>query len=678
MRTLRSLVRLAVLALAAAPRLAAAGPPAAAGFDVGALDPAVAPCDDFYRYACGGWMASHPIPPDRPAWGRFGELQERNLATLRAILEKDAGNDPRRAPLQRQLGDFYAACLDENEREVKGLAPLQAELERIASLAGRDGLPELVARLHRRHVDVLFGFASAQDFGDATAVLAVADQGGLGLPNRDFYLNDDAKSVEQRGLYQGHVGRVLALLGEEAAPAEADAAAVVRFETALARASLDPVGRRDPRAVYHKLALGDLQALTPGFAWNRYLAAMPMPAAPPIERLNVAVPGFFRDLDALLARTDPATLRAYLRWHLLHDTLFLPKAFVDEQFAFYGKTLHGSRDLGPLWRRCIQVTTRLLGEALGQEFVAATCGPEGKERALALVAALEAALGRDLETLPWMTPPTRQAALAKLRAIANRIGYPDRWRDYAGLRIDRHDALGNGWRAAELEVAHQLAKIGRPVDRGEWSLAPSAVDAQYDPSRNDVEFPAGILQPPFYDRARDDAVNFGAIGAVIGHELTHGFDDQGRRFAGNGNLQDWWAPADGKEFERRASCLADQYGRFTAIGDVKVNGRLTLSENVADNGGARIAYLAFEDSRRGKPEVTLEGFTPEQRFFLGFAQIWCNNTSPQLERYQALSNEHSPGRYRVDGVVSNMPEFQQAFHCKAGAPMAPESRCRVW
>jgi len=688
MKTSRALASLAVLAgVAAALPLAAAGPaapppasPAAnTSVDRGALDAKVSPCDDFYRYACGGWLASHPIPPDYPVWGRFGELHDRNQAALRAILEKDAADDPGRTPVQRQVGDFYAACMDETGREATGLAPLQDDLDRIASLTGREGLPELVARLHRQHVDVLFNLSSSQDFADATQVIAAVDQGGLGLPERGYYLKDDAKSVEQRDLYRRHVARMLALAGEPAggseSKAEAEAAAVVRFETGIAQASLDLVSRRDPRALDHKLAVKDLQALTPGFAWDRYLAAMPIP---PTATLNVAVPDFFRGLDALVAKTDLATLRAYLRWHLVHGARLPPRAFVDESFAFYGKVLYGSKELSPLWKRCVQAADRYLGEALGQEFVAASFGPQAKERTRAMVAALEAALGRDIATLPWMTPATRAAAAAKLRVVANKIGYPDRWRDYGALRIDRHDALGNGVRGEAFEVARQLGKIGRPVDRGEWEITPPTVDAYYSPSMNDINFPAGILQPPFYGSTRDDAVNFGAIGAVIGHELTHGFDDEGRRFAGNGDLRDWWTPADGREFDRRAGCVADQYSGYTAIGDVKVNGRLTLGENVADNGGLRIAYLALEESLKGKPAGQVDGFTPEQRFFLGFGQIWCESASPQFERLHALTNEHSPGRYRVDGAVSNMPEFQQAFQCQAGAPMAPATRCRVW
>jgi len=678
-KILTTLAALLAVLPAAVATLAAAPAKTVPGFDIHALDTKVAPCDDFYQFACGGWRAANPIPADRSNWGRFEELRERNLEVLHGILEKDAAADPKRTPIQRQVGDFYAACMDEKGIAAKGTAPLAPDLDRIAHLAGVDGLPDLVAHLHRTGVEAFFRFNSRQDYADATRFEAAADQGGLGLPDRDYYLKTDPKSVEQRGLYRQHVGRMLALLGEPADRAEADAAAILGFETELAKASLDRVTRRNPRKVYHELAVADLQALTPDFAWQRYFAAVEVPA---VERLNVAVPDFFRGLAAELAKTDMGTLRAYLRWHLAsaHAEL-LPAAFVEESFAFREKTLRGTKELSPRWKRCTQATDRALGEALGQEFVEATFGQEGKERTRAMVQALEASLKKNIETVPWMTAATRQAGIAKFAAIANKIGYPDRWRDYGSVRVDRGDALGNQVRARQFDTGWKLARIGKPVDRGEWGMTPPTVNASYSPQMNDINFPAGILQPPFFDRTMDDAVNFGAIGVVIGHELTHGFDDQGRQFAGNGNLEDWWTPADGKEFEQRATCIADQYSGYTAVGDVKVNGRLTLGENVADNGGLRIAYAALEDTLAKKGAAAaaqIDGFTPAQRFFLGFAQVWCENDTPEAARLHALTDPHSPGRYRVDGTVSNAPEFQQAFHCPAGSPMVPAKRCQVW
>jgi len=681
MNAIRVLARLAAAAAAfvSVSALAAAPPAAtspASGIDLSSIDAKVQPCDDFYRYVCTGWKASHPIPPDQSSWGRFDELQERNYEVLHGILEKDAAPAAKRNPIQRQIGDFYAACMDESAVEAKGTAPLKAELARIDALADRAALPALLARLHPIGTSALFSVSSLQDFKDATQVLAFADQDGLGLPDRDYYLKDDPKSAEQRKLYVEHVERMLALLGEPADRAAADAAAVMAFETGLAKAQLDRVSRRNPQNVYHRLTVKDLQTLTPGFAWNVYLKGI---SAPPIAALNVAVPDYFRGMEALVAKTDLATLRAYLRWHLVHASASaLPKAFVDESFAFYGKTLSGAKELKPRWKRCVVATDGALGEARGREYVEQAFPPAAKARTKAMVAAIEAALKQDIETLPWMTPATKKAAEGKLRAIANKIGYPDRWRDYSSVRVERGDYLGNAQRADLFEFRRQLGKIGKPVDRGEWSITPPTVNAYYNPLMNDINFPAGILQPPFYSQTADDAVNFGAIGAVIGHELTHGFDDSGRKFDAKGNLKDWRTPVDAKEFETRASCVADQYSGYTAVGDVKVNGRLTLGENTADNGGVRVAGIALADTLGGKPGAKVDGYTPEQRFYIGWAQIWCENVTPELERMLALTNPHSPGEYRVNGVAANSPEFQKAWSCKPGAPMAPEKRCRVW
>jgi len=682
MNATQAIVRLAAAAAAFASvsALAAAAPPAAtspaSGIDLSSIDAKVQPCDDFYRYVCTGWKASHPTPPDQSSWGRFDELQEHNYEVLRGILEKDAAPDPKRDPIQRQIGDFYAACMDESAIEAKGTAPLKPELDRIDALTDRAALPGLVAHLHPIGANVLFSFSSLQDFKDATQVLAAADQGGLGLPDRDYYLKDDPKSAEQRKLYVEHVRRMLALSGEPADRAAADAGAVMAFETGLAKASLDLVSRRNPQKVYNRMTVKDLQALTPGFSWDAYLRGI---SAPPVTALNVTVPDYFRAMDALVAKTDLATLRAYLRWQLVHGSAsLLPKAFVNESFGFYNKTLAGAKELRPRWKRCVSATNGALGEALGREYVATNFGPAAKARTKAMVAAIEAALKQDIETLPWMTPVTKKAAEGKLKAIANKIGYPDRWRDYSSIEVGRGDYLGDAYRADAFEFRRQLGKVGKPVDRGEWAITPPTVNAYYNPLMNDINFPAGILQPPFYSQTADDAVNFGAIGAVIGHELTHGFDDSGRQFAANGNLQDWWTPADAKEFEARASCIADQYSGYTAVDDVKVNGRLTLGENTADNGGVRIGGIALANTLAGKPGAKVDGYTPEQRFYIGWAQIWCENVTPEMDRLLALTNPHSPGRYRVNGVVSNSPEFQKAWSCKPGAPMAPETRCRVW
>jgi endothelin-converting enzyme/putative endopeptidase len=673
---------IAVFVLVALPGLVAAAdvPAKVPGFDPTAIDRGTPACADFYQFACGNWTARNPVPPDRARWGRFDELAERNQTALRGILEKVQANDPGREALDQKIGDQYAACMDEAAIEAKGIAALKPELDRIAGLGSQAGLPGALAHLHEGGVDAAFRFGSVPDFKDANSVIAGTDQGGLGLPDRDYYVKDDAKSVELRAKYLAHVQKMLELAGEPATAAAADARAVVDLETALARASLERVKRRDPANIYHKMKVADLQALTPAFDWTAYLAAA---AGPPVTELNVTVPDFYKAFNAQLDRAPLDAWKVYLRWHLLHENVnLLPAAFVNENFAFYGQALTGAKELRPRWKRCVALVDSEMGEALGRRYVETTFGAEGKARTSKMVSALEAALEQDLKTLPWMTDATKTQALGKLHAIANKIGYPDRWRDYSSLRIARGDALGNELRAEEFEVRRDLAKIGKPLDRSEWSMSPPTVNAYYSSLQNNINFPAGILQPPFYDNAMDDAVNFGGIGAVIGHELTHGFDDQGRKFAANGDLSDWWTPEDAKEFEKRAGCIADEYAGFTVAGDVHLNGKLTLGENTADNGGVRIAYMALlqtlaDASKKPGPGV-IDGFTPEQRFFLGFGQVWCQNETEESARLRANVDPHSPGRYRVNGVVANMPEFQQAFGCKAGDAMVRENACRVW
>jgi putative endopeptidase len=642
------------------------------GFDVNALDRSVSACTDFYQFSCGGWLAKNPVPADRARWGRFDELAERNQAALRAILEKAASS-----PADRQIGDYYTACMDEKGIEALGLRPVKATLDRIAGLKSKADLAGEIARLHAQGIGALFDFGSQQDYKDAAKVIAAVDQGGLGLPDRDYYLKDDARFADVRKQYVPHVARMFELAGDRREAALEAARSVLEIETALARASLERVKRRDPANRYHPTSKADLVALTPAFGWDAYFATV---AAPPLKDLNVTWPDFFKGLQGVLADTDLAALKSYLRWHALRNAApLLPAAFVNENFSFYGKTLTGAKELRPRWKRCVDLVDNHLGEALGQRYVEATFGAEGKERMSRMVAALERALQKDILELPWMTDVTRRQALAKLSAIANKIGYPDKWRDYRMVKVARNDALGNAERAEAFELRRQLAKIGQPVDRGEWLMTPPTVNAYYMSLQNNINFPAGILQPPFFERAMDDAVNFGAIGSVIGHELTHGFDDQGRKFAANGNLADWWTAEDATEFEKRAACFADQYGAYTvAGGEVKLNGRLTLGENTADNGGVRIAHMALMDTLGGASVPLRDGFTPEQRLFLAWGQIWCQNETEESARLRAQTDTHSPGRYRVNGVVSNMPEFQKAFACEAGSPMVRENACRVW
>jgi len=651
-------------------------PAVGAGFSIAALDKSVDPCSNFYQFACGGWRAANPAPPDQPAWGRFAELAERNRTKLREVLEKASQPDPARPALDQKIGDFYASCMDEAGIERLGTKRLAPQMERIAALKTKAELAGLVGQLHTEGVGAMFQFGAGQDFKEPTQVIAQADQGGLGLPERDYYLKDDAKSAELRRKYVAHVQRMFELLGDEAGAAEANARSVMEVETALAKASLEVVKRRDPQGVYHKMTLGDLAALSPLFAWDSYLKAVD---APEIRSLNVAVPDFFKGLQQQLDSVSLATWKNYLRWRVVHAAApFLPNAFVNEDFEFYGRALEGAKELQPRWKRCVGFADDRLGEAVGQRYVEATFPPESKQRMSKMVAALEQALRTDIEDLPWMGEATAKRAVQKLDAIANKIGYPDKWRDYSSLEIVRGDAQGNWRRAAAFELRRQLDKIGQPVDKGEWQMTPPTVNAYYEPLMNDINFPAGILQPPFFDPAMDDAVNFGGIGAVIGHELTHGFDDQGRQFAADGSLSDWWTETDAKEFEKRAGCIVDQYGSYTVVDDLKLNGKLTLGENTADNGGVRIALMALEQLLAEAPAGPRDGFTPEQRFFLGWGQIWCQNRTPEIDRLRTLTDPHSPGRFRVNGVVSNMPEFQKAFSCPAGSPMVPESACRVW
>jgi len=661
------LVSLAVLL---APALAAAQP--VPGFDPAALDRSVEPCTDFYKFACGGWLAKNPVPPDRARWGRFDELSERNQATLRGILEKvPAGG------ADQKIGDYYTACMDEKGIEAMGLRPIKSTLDRIAAIKTKGELAGEVGRLHLQGVEAFFGLGAQQDYKDATRVVAAVDQGGLGLPDRDYYLKDEPRFVEVRKQYAPHIARMFELAGDKPADAAEAARRVVEIETALARGALERVKRRDPANRYHMTRRADLVAATPAFAWESYLGTV---GVPPVTELNVVWPDFFTAFQGVIETSDLAALKTYLRWFTLSSAApLLPAKFVNEDFAFFGKALTGAKEVRPRWKRCVALVDDHLGEALGQRYVEQTFGAEGKERMSLMVAALERALERDIKDLPWMTEATRKQAQVKLAAITNKIGYPDKWRDYRAVKVARNDALGNAERAEAFELRRQLAKIGQPVDRGEWLMTPPTVNAYYMALQNNINFPAGILQPPFFERAMDDAVNFGAVGSVIGHELTHGFDDSGRKFAANGDLADWWTAEDAAEFEKRTQCLVDQYGEYTVAGGVKLNGRLTLGENTADNGGVRIAHMALMDTLAGKPAPPArDGFTAAQRLFLGWGQIWCQNETEESSKLRAQTDTHSPGRYRVNGVVSNMPEFQEAFACPAGSPMVREKACRVW
>jgi putative endopeptidase len=653
-----------------------AAKPAQPRFSVDMLDKSIDPCNDFYSYVCSKWATANPIPADRSSWGRFNELQQRGEYVVRDILDKAGAERPGRSASAQKAGDYYASCMDEGAIEKAGTKPLEPELKRVASIKSKDDLVKEIARLHREGVDVLFGFDSTADFKNASQIIAMVSQGGMGLPDRDYYFKGDDKSVELRKKYVEHVTKMFRLLGDDEADTAAEARVVMEIETGLAKGALDPTSRRDPQKIYHKLANKELAGLSPAFDWSAYFAAV---GAPPFDSLNVSEPDFVKGMQEVVQSHPVSDWKTYLRWHVVHaDAAILPSAFVNENFEFYGKTLQGTKELRARWKRCVAYADDDLGELVGQVYVQQTFGAGSKERMLGMVSALEKALGEDINGLPWMGPDTKAQAMVKLKAITNRIGYPDKWRDYTTLQIVRGDALGNLSRARQHDVQWSLEKIGTPLDKRNWPYPPMTINASYDPTQNNVTFPAGILQPPFFDNQADDALNFGAIGAGIGHELTHGFDDEGSQFDADGNLRDWWSATDKKQFEERTGCIRDQYSNYVAVGDVKLNGKLTLGENTADNGGVRIAYLALLDTLGAKEAAPIDGFSAKQRFFLGFANAWCSSRTEAFTRMLVNIDPHSPGRYRVNGTVSNMPEFREAFHCAANAPMVNQNACRVW
>jgi len=657
--------------------------------DTSAFDTAVDPCTNFYGYVCNPWRKANPIPGDQSSWSNFDELELRNDKKLRDILETAQKDNPQRTPVEQKIGDYYAACMDEKGIDDKGLKPLDAEMERITNLSSKSELAAEIGHLHLITFDLapsndsgsstaLFGFSSGQDFDDATKMVAVVDQGGISLPDREYYLKNDPESQGLFNRFLTHVTRVLMTIGEPGVRANPDAKTIVNIETDLAKASMDIVKRRDPANVNHKMSLAQLQALTPSFNWNDYLKAV---GAPPSEHYIVTSPEFLQAMDAEIKKVPLDDWKTYLKWQLLRAASpMMNTGLVQQHWHFFNHTLLGEQKARDRWRRCVAFTDTDLGEALGQAYVEHNFSPESKQRMLTLLQALESALDTDIQQLDWMTPATKKEAAAKLHAIAKNIGYPDQWRNYSELQISRTDALGNAFRSSEFELHRQLNKIGKPVNRNEWLMTPPTVNAYYNPQVNSINFPAGILQPPFFRPNADDAVNLGAIGAIIGHEMTHGFDDEGRKFDAQGNVHDWWTPEDAKQFETRAKCIEQEYSTFTPIADVHLNGALTLGENTADSGGLRLAYMALLDtlSKNGKADEKVDGYTPVQRFFFSFAKTFCSNETPQLLRANVASNPHSPPRFRVNGVLSNMPEFQKAFACKAGQEMVRAPACRVW
>jgi putative endopeptidase len=638
------------------------------------LDRTVDPCVDLFTFSCGKWIQSNPIPPDQSSWGIYNKLQDDNLKQLRELLEATSAPNRARSSNAQKIGDYYASCMDETAIDALGIKPLQPELLRIEQLQAKKDLATVVASMIGEGTP--FRIDSEQDFKDSSIVTAAVDQRGLGLPDRDYYLKQDQKSKDLRAAYVAHVQKMFELLGDKPELAATEAQSAMKIETALARGSMTRVDRRDPKKIYHFMSVAELEKLTPAFGWKEYFRQIGLSG---ISSLNVAVPEFFKTLNSQIEQQDLATWKSYLRWHAIHaNATSLSSAVVNENFNFFGKTLQGKEQLPPRWKRCTNDVDDDLGEALGQVYVKKYFSPEAKQQVLEIVQGIQKAMDADIHSLPWMSEETKRRALEKLQSMANKIGYPDKWRDYRQLEIKRGDHMGNSLRARRFEFDRDLAKIGKPVDRQEWQMTPPTVNAYYDPQKNDINFPAGILQPPLFDPKSDAAPNYGNAGSTIGHELTHGFDDEGRQFDAQGNLKDWWTTIDGKEFDRRASCISDQYSQYTVIDDIKINGKLTLGEDVADLGGTLLAYLAWKEATKDQKRESIDGFTPDQRFFIAYGQQWCSSNKDETKRLRAAIDPHSPDQYRANGVVSNMPEFREAFHCKPGQPMVRENACRVW
>lgn len=648
------------------------------GLDRSAMDTAAAPCEDFYQYVCGGWMKHNPIPTDQASWSVYGKLATENQRFLWGLLEQASQPTATRSTAEGKIGDYFSACMNESAIEQAGADPLAPELAAIDALRSPADLARYLGRTHPGIAGdgLVFGFGSNMDFEDSSRVIAFAGAGGLGLPERDYYTRPDTKSVEIRRQYHAHVQRMLQLTGQNETVAARGAEAVMALETDLAKASLTPVEKRDPYKLLHRMTRAELQSLTPAFDWNAYLAGMGLDA---VDEINVMEPAFYRELDRMIRQRALADWQSYLRWQLTRARApGLSSTFVAADFDFYRRTLRGVPTDMPRWKKCVRGVDRDLGEALGQVFVARTFSADTRARTVEMTHRIEVAMEQEIRALPWMSADTKARALEKLHTIVNKVGYPDTWRDYSALEVKPGDFAGNLGRAAVFESRRQLAKIGKPVDRGEWGMTPPTVNAYYNPQMNDINFPAGVLQPPLFDPAMDDAPNYGNTGSTIGHELTHGFDDEGRQFDARGNLKDWWKKTDAQGFDERLQCVQDQYAEYVVVDDIHINSKLTSGEDVADLGGTLLAYIAWQAATSGTTLAPIEGFSPEQRFFIGLGQWACENDRPENLRVSASTDPHSPGRYRINGVVANMPEFQKAFACKAGQPMVREKPCRIW
>ena len=672
---------LTVILLTGAAQLSHAGDPAtSSGIDLKAMDTKVSPCQNFYQYACGQWRRENPLPSDQSRWSRFSELHERNLAIAHDILEKAAVPGANRTPVEQKIGDYYASCMDEGGINAKGVQPIEPTLARINNMSSKQDLASELVRLHNEGARPFFRFFVGPDAKNANDQIADVDQGGLGLPDRDYYLKQDPRSEKLRKQYEEHIAKMFNLLASAQGKTDNNAGqqtkAVMDIETALAKGSIDRVARRNPDNTYHKMTVDELAALTPDFGWKYYIQNI---GIAPIKTLNVGEPDFMKALNNVIANNSLADLKTYLTWQVLTANAdLLPDAFQQENFNFNGRILNGTQEMQARWKRCVSATDRALGEALGQKFVEVAFSGPSKAKALQLVGEIEKEMGNDIRNATWMSPATKDQALTKLNQVTNKIGYPEKWRDYSSVKVARGDYFGDAQRVREFDLHRNFDKLGKPVDKAEWGMTPPTVNAYYSPPQNNINFPAGILQPPFYNPKADDAVNYGAIGVVIGHELTHGFDDQGRRYDGQGNLRDWWTVEDAKAFTSRADCVVNEYGSFSPAEGTNLNGKLTLGENAADNGGIHLAYMALMDSLAKHTIPTVDGLTPQQQFFLGYAQVWCENSTEQNARSRAMTDPHSPGEFRVNGVVQNLPEFQQAFSCKRGDPMVAANPCRVW
>jgi putative endopeptidase len=662
-------------------------------FDPSLVDKSLNPCDDFYNYSCSKWMAANPIPADQVYWGTGSNLELWNENLLRETMEAASKDDSNRTPVQQKIGDYWAACMDESGIEKQGLQPLQPQLARIAALNSKAEIAAEIAHLHRSFPGAwetsdnqtnapFFGFTGWQDYDNASEVVGQIDQGGLSLPNRDYYIKTDTKSLETLKKFRAHVQKMFELRGEPESQAASDAGVVVELETALAKAQMDNVKRRDPKNINNKMTLAQVKALAPEIDWNLYLKDVDAPAS---DHFIVTSPDFFRAENQLLKEHSLDQWKAYMRWQVIHHSApFLTKALVDENFAFFYHTLAGQEENEPRWRRCVHNADRDLGEALGQAYVDRAFPPESRARTLEMVHDIEHAMQNDIDSVNWMTPATKEQAIIKLKGVEDKIGYPTHWRDYSSVKITRDNYLGNVEDATVFEFERWVHKIGKPVDRAEWTMTPPTINAYYDPQLNTINFPAGILQPPYFDPGKDDAVNFGAIGMVIGHELTHGFDDQGRKFDAQGNLRDWWTADDARQYDQRGKCISQEYTQDVpeAGPGVKQNGLLTQGEDTADNGGLHLALSALQDQLKkdGKSldDKGPDGWTYRQRFFLGYAFSWCTNIRPEVARLIVTTDPHSLPVFRIDNVVSNMPDFADAFGCKAGQKMVRANACRVW